>query len=146
MKKLRTLERKYIPNLRHKKGYKNFKKGLGLLFIPFILPIYFIKHGTMYIASKIRFKRGNEKPDIILSNIIAGWANLAFPSERIEKVAMQRAEICAKCPFAVMMNGTHTITVDGKSTNVRGMKCDKCGCPLSAKIRALEDRCPIGKW
>lgn len=146
MKKLRTLERKYIPELRHKKGYKNFKKVLGLLCVPFILPIYFAKQGFMFIASKVRFKRSGEKPDIILSNIIAGWANLAFPSERVEKIAMQRAEICAKCPFAVMMNGTHTITVDGKSTNVRGMKCDKCGCPLSAKIRALEDRCPIGKW
>jgi hypothetical protein len=146
MRRLRTLERKYIPNLRHKKGYKTIKKIVGLLFIPFILPIYFIKKGIMYLASKVRIKRSGIKPDIILSNIIAGWANLAFPSERVEKVAMQRASICSTCPHAVMLNGTHTITVDGVSTNVKGMKCDMCGCPLSAKIRALEDRCPIGKW
>ena len=44
------------------------------------------------------------------------------------------------------INGLHTMVVDKKTTQVRGLKCGKCGCPLSAKVRAPQDACPIGKW
>jgi transcription elongation factor Elf1 len=81
-----------------------------------------------------------------LQNIVDGWTNLIFPDAVSEELALHRANICAKCPFAQMSSGTYTIVVDNKTKNIRGMSCGKCGCPLSAKVRAKNDSCPIGKW
>jgi hypothetical protein len=142
MKFIRVLERKYIPNLRHKQLYKAIKITL---LTPILLPIYLIKLGLKEVISLIKIKRRG-KPDIVLSNIIAGWSNLAFADPAVESLAMERAAICAKCPFAEMSTGLHTIVVDNKTTQVRGLKCGKCGCPLSAKVRTPMDGCPIGKW
>jgi hypothetical protein len=142
MKFIRVLERKYIPNLRHKQLYKAIKITL---LTPIVLPIYLIKLGLKEVISLVKIKRRG-KPDIVLSNIIAGWSNLAFTDPAVESLAMERAAICAKCPFAEMSNGLHTIVVDNKTTQVRGLKCGKCGCPLSAKVRTPMDGCPIGRW
>ena len=46
----------------------------------------------------------------------------------IEKIAKERALICARCPF----------NVDNK--------CNKCGCYLPAKTRSINSKCPDGKW
>lgn len=142
MKGLRRWERKYIPNLRHNKTYKKVKVAI---FMPFILPIYLIKSAFKYLISLVTIKR-RHKPDLILSNIIAGWTNLIIDNPVAEKVAMERANICATCPSAQMMGGISTIVVDNKTTQVRGLKCGECGCPLSAKVRATSDHCPLGKW
>jgi hypothetical protein len=142
MKFIRVLERKYIPNLRHKQLYKAIKITL---LTPILLPIYLIKLGLKEVIGLIKIKRRG-KPDIVLSNIIAGWSNLAFTDPAVESLAIERAAICAKCPFAEMSTGLHTIVVDNKTTQVRGLKCGKCGCPLSAKVRTPMDGCPIGRW
>jgi hypothetical protein len=146
MNKFLRFERKYLPNVYRKNWYKALKAIL--LFgpmIPFIILFYYTKRLFKYIISKMNFKR-NGKPDIKLQNIIAGWANLAFTDPNVEQVAIKRAEICAQCPKAEMVGGIHTIVVDNKTTQVRGLKCTECGCPISAKIRAMQDRCPLGKW
>ena len=138
--KLKRLERKYIPNMRHNKLYIILK---FIVFMPIILlvgAIKIIKHILKKPITRV------DKPNIILSNIIAGWSNLVFTDPQVEALAIQRAAICAKCPFAEILNGLHTIVVDKKTTQVRGLKCGKCGCPLSAKVRAPQDACPIGKW
>ena len=140
--KWNKFERKYIPNIRHNKLYIVFKYTV---IAPIIFLIYFTKMGIQKIKKPIRISRSN-KPDIVLSNIIAGWSNLVFTDPRVEALAIQRAAICAKCPFAEVLNGLHTMVVDKKTTQVRGLKCGKCGCPLSAKVRAPQDACPIGKW
>ena len=140
--KWNKFERKYIPNIRHNKLYIVFKYTV---IAPIIFLIYFTKMGIQKIKKPIRISRSN-KPDIVLSNIIAGWSNLVFTDPQVEALAIQRAAICAKCPFAEILNGLHTIVVDKKTTQVRGLKCGKCGCPLSAKVRAPQDACPIGKW
>lgn len=140
--KLNKLERKYIPNIRHNKLYIIIKY---IIFVPILLPIYFIKIGIQKIKKPTQTTKNN-KSTIILSNIIAGWSNLVFTDPEVEALALHRAAICAKCPFAVMLNGLHTIVVDKKTTQVRGLKCGKCGCPLSAKVRAPHDSCPAGKW
>ena len=134
------LERKYIPNMRHNKLYIILKY---IIATPIVLLLYVVK------ILKQKLKRQNnktDKPNIILSNIIAGWSNLVFTDPQVEALAIQRAAICAKCPFAEVLNGLHTIVVDKKTTQVRGLKCGKCGCPLSAKVRAPHDSCPAGKW
>lgn len=142
MRALRNLERKYLPNLRLKKWYKLIK---AIIVIPFLLPTYLIKRGFYWLVSKVKIKR-NGKPDIVLQNIVDGWINLMIPDPVTEELATKRAAICAQCPFAEMSTGVHTIVVDNKTKNIRGTKCGKCGCPLSAKVRSKNDRCPVGKW
>ena len=140
--KLKRLERKYIPNMRHNKLYIILKY---IIATPIVLLLYVVK----VLKQKLKRYRQNtktDKPNIILSNIIAGWSNLVFTDPQVEALAIQRAAICAKCPFAEVLNGLHTIVVDKKTTQVRGLKCGKCGCPLSAKVRAPHDSCPAGKW
>ena len=143
MKWLRVIERKYIPNARHKQWYIITKL---ILLGPILIPVYLIIKGLKWIASKIVIKRSNGKPDLILSNIIDGWTNLMIPNQVSENLAMVRAKICSECPHAIMDTAVHTIVVDNKTKNIRGLRCDECGCPLSAKIRSSADRCPLGKW
>lgn len=131
------LERKYIPNVRKKKWYKITK---ALLFLPLGIIVYSVTK----LAKKIRFKRKN-KPDIVLTNIIAGFGNLAFKNKNVELLAMSRAQICAGCPFAEK-SGVYSIIKDNRTEQIQGMKCGKCGCNLSAKVRSIDDYCPEGKW
>ena len=140
--KWNRLERKYIPNMRHNKLYIVLKYTIAT---PIVLILYIAK----VLKQKLKKHRQNtevHKPRIILSNIVAGWSNLVFTDPEVEALAIQRAVICAECPFAEVLNGLHTMVVDKKTTQVRGLKCGKCGCPLSAKVRAPHDHCPDGRW
>ena len=143
MRSFRNFERKYLPKLRLKRWYKMIKV---IIIIPFVLPAYGIKKAANWLISKVKIKRKNGKPDIVLQNIVDGWMNLMISDPVTEELATKRAAICAACPFAEMSTGIHTIVVDKKTKNIRGTKCGKCGCPLSAKVRSKNDRCPIGKW
>lgn len=76
-------------------------------------------------------------------NIINGWKNLFWNLET--ELAKQRADHCTKCEFAKM--GTwNKIIADSKIIEIEGLKCTKCGCPLSAKLRSKKEICPIKKW
>lgn len=72
-----------------------------------------------------------------LGQIFEGWKNLIFEDPEVEKVALPRLEICAKCPIR-----TNGICDSTKSIN--GTK--GCGCPLKAKVRSLNSKCPRGLW
>lgn len=135
-------ERKYLPNLKNNIYYKYTKL---ILLAPFLLTISIFIYVFKHIVKRIRIKRKN-KPDLVLENIVKGWTNLVLHNEVTEKVAMHRANICAKCPAAVFSGGIHTIVVDNRTTQVRGLKCSDCGCPLSAKVRSDGDYCPRGLW
>jgi hypothetical protein len=87
----------------------------------------------------------DDKPDVVFSNIVAGFAGLAFPNEKTEVLAKRRAEICAQCPSAVK-SGLYNTIVDKRTVQIQGMKCNECGCNLSAKVRSAQDFCPLGKW
>jgi hypothetical protein len=67
-----------------------------------------------------------------LSQIYEGWKNLVFENPEVEKVAIPRLEICAKCP----------IRTNGACDSSKG----GCGCVVSAKARCLDCKCPKGKW
>lgn len=142
MRWLRILERRYIPNVSRTKTYIFFKIAL---LAPIVIPFAILQASFRWIVSKVKIKRKG-KPDIVLQNIVDGWTNLILPDQVSEELALKRAAICAKCPFAQMSNGTYTIVVDNRTKNIRGMSCGKCGCPLSAKVRANNDYCPIGNW
>ena len=134
---IKRLERKYIPNLRTQNFYVIMR---FILILPVVLLLKVVDK-LFFKSTKIDYNKKNK-----LSNIIAGWTNLAFPSVEVEQLARKRAEVCASCPFSQYVGGIHTVVVDNKTQNIRGMKCLKCGCPLSAKVRSPHDSCPIGNW
>ena len=75
--------------------------------------------------------------------ILKGWKNFISKSDVIEKVAKERAAVCASCPYA--KQGKLLTFVKDTLEEVQGAYCDKCGCPLSAKGRS-SDICPLDKW
>lgn len=141
-KRIRQLERKHIPHTRNKVWYSVVK---AILLMPILIVglLYSLVYGS--IIRKIKFKRKG-KPHIILDNIIAGWANLAFSTPAVEQLAIKRAKICAECPSATVSGTYSIIAPDNKTKAIKGMKCGVCGCALSAKVRATNDSCPLGKW
>lgn len=76
-------------------------------------------------------------------NIIEGWKKyLQGETSGLEK---KRAEICRVCPHAVV--GTYEkLMPDFQLKEIQGLKCTKCICPLSTKLRAKDEKCPLGKW
>jgi len=79
-----------------------------------------------------------------INNILNGWHNLLIKDKVVEKVAEARAEICVKCPFAV--HKTLLIFVKDDFKEIEGMACQRCSCPLSAKLRSVNEKCPEGLW
>lgn len=69
---------------------------------------------------------------INLGEIFEGWKNLIFEDPEVEKVAIPRLEICAKCP--IRTNGICDSSKGG------------CGCVTTAKARCLTCKCPKNKW
>lgn len=143
MNPITKLERKYIPNARKKKWYKITKSIVVICILPGSLVIYPLvwlwqKLSTTKIARK-------DKPDIVLKNIVAGFSHLIGDDKEVEQLATQRAEICASCPFAEKF-GLYSVVIDNRTKHIQGMKCGKCGCNLSAKVRSVGDQCPLGKW
>ncbi len=63
-----------------------------------------------------------------LKEIKEGWENYIFPNPEVEKIAEQRAVICASCP------------------EFSGGLCGVCSCLLAAKTRSLKSKCPKDKW
>ena len=60
--------------------------------------------------------------------ILSGFKNLIFKDEEIEKTAEVRMKFCFECPHK------------------KDLRCGKCGCILSAKIRSEKSSCPVGNW
>lgn len=76
-------------------------------------------------------------------NILEGWAR--YLGGDATKEENRRASICKECPSAVV--GTfEKLLPDFSLKEVRGLKCNECGCPLSTKIRSTNEKCPLGKW
>lgn len=73
----------------------------------------------------------------MLEEIINGWGNLIVRDPDVEKVAIQRAKICAECDE--LSNGFIGVYLN----------CKKCGCYIPAKVRCSGEKCkgcPLGKW
>jgi len=78
-----------------------------------------------------------------ISNILNGWKNYLDKSQITESLARQRAIVCAACPHA--KQGRLLAFIKDSLTEVEGAYCNKCKCPLSAKVRST-DVCPLNKW
>lgn len=140
-KQIRKLEKRIIPKLRSRRSYRRIAT---IILIPIAITTHYLDKLIAFLYKKKPSVRKQEKK-VNLKNIISGFANLAFPDAEVEKLAFDRAEVCAQCPFAEK-TGMYSVIVDNRTTNIQGMKCTQCGCNLSAKIRSVHDRCPIGKW
>lgn len=77
--------------------------------------------------------------------IVSGFKNFVFPNKEMEELAIQRATICAVCPFAVETK-LKQLLPDDTIKEIDGLKCSECGCVLSAKVRQMFDSCPKNKW
>lgn len=137
-KRIHRLERRYIPNLKYNRIYKKVSR---VVLIPLALITYALDLALTFKKRRVPTKAKS----INLKNIVDGFANLAFPNEQVEKIAVARAEVCAECPSAVK-TGIYSVVVDNRTKHIQGMKCSECGCNLSAKVRSANDTCPLGKW
>lgn len=88
-----------------------------------------------------------------LKNIIEGWSNYLFDNKEIKELAESRAAICASCPLNVnnicskQMSGQVVETfVYNEQLRIKGSTQKGCSCPLSAKTRSPESKCPLNKW
>ena len=66
-------------------------------------------------------------------NIIKGFTNFLkakadVADEEVEELAKLRYSQCMRCP------------------EKKGENCGACGCVLGAKVRVLEESCPLNKW
>jgi hypothetical protein len=82
--------------------------------------------------------------ELHLGNILEGWENYFVENPVIEKVAIERAKHCSGCDFA--KSGFISIFVNDDIKEIKGLTCKKCSCPLSAKVRSTNEKCPIGLW
>ena len=143
---------KYIHRLEKKWLDKRMYKSLWYFWIKFVVLSPLLLISLLERGAQILYKLATQgkidrpdKPPVVLANIIQGFANLAFENEQVETMAIKRAGICAECPAAVK-TGAYSVVKDNRTTNIQGMKCNDCGCNLSAKVRSVHDYCPRGKW
>jgi hypothetical protein len=77
-------------------------------------------------------------------SILNGWHNFIVKSEVTEKLAKQRAVICSSCIHKEKTILTAFVKENFKK--IKGYKCKFCNCPLSPKIRSLNEKCPKKLW
>jgi hypothetical protein len=111
-----------------------------IVLYPFVLVF-----GWCYVQYVRIFHKTKRK--LKYNDIVDGFSYLITADDRVEEIAKQRARICSGCPQAKYINKKiTTVLVNGKSHSYKAMKCDQCGCALAAKLRSLNDYCPIGLW
>ena len=57
-----------------------------------------------------------------------GWKNLLVKNNHAELLFQQRIDVCNQCEHKTPLT------------------CGHCGCPLAAKLRAVEATCPDNRW
>lgn len=81
----------------------------------------------------------------MIKDILNGWKNYLVDDPVTEDLAKERAKICAGCPSAKKGKFT-AVLKDYKIKEIEGRYCGECLCPLSAKVRSKNEKCPLGKW
>jgi len=67
-----------------------------------------------------------------IKEIKDGWLNTIIKNDEVENIAYERLSICESCEFKVEIFG---FTL-----------CGECHCPLIAKTRSMDSKCPKNKW
>jgi hypothetical protein len=73
-----------------------------------------------------------------IENIIDGWQNFMMPTDGCENLAKYRAVHCVGCEHAKKSNLLKVFVKD-KFETISGYICSKCKCPLSAKLRSINE-------
>lgn len=82
---------------------------------------------------------------IKVKDIVNGWKNYMIEDPVVDKVAEERAKVCAACPEA--KSGIFTALLkDYKLEEIEGKYCGICKCPLSSSVRSESKKCPLDKW
>ena len=80
-----------------------------------------------------------------VKSIISGWSNYIVSDKKNKALYNYRVKQCSECVEAV--EGTYEkLMPDYTLKKIKGLKCNICKCPLSTKIRSLEENCPLTKW
>jgi len=90
-----------------------------------------------------------------LTDILSGLKNYVFKDKKIEKLAKERAEICAGCYLndngicskKKQKRAVKSFIYNG-NTRVKGRYYNGCGCALEVKVRSNTPTnvCPTGEW
>ena len=79
-----------------------------------------------------------------LKQIFDGWKNYTFENKEVETEAKRKAKICGKCPHAI--EDKWFDLVDSKITELSGLSCELCDCPLSTLTRSPTKKCEANKF
>lgn len=79
-----------------------------------------------------------------LKNILNGFYNLSKKDEVVEDLAEQRAKHCVSC--VELKEGRLLNLIKDDLVEIKGHYCGLCFCALSAKIRSINESCPLKKW
>lgn len=78
-------------------------------------------------------------------NIFNGWYNLLTDNKAVSELSKQRAKKCFDCEYK-KDNSLIEKFVNDSLIEVKGTICGICKCPLSAKIRSVNEKCPKNLW
>jgi len=80
-----------------------------------------------------------------IDNILEGWHNFIFKSEVTEQLKKERAKHCIDCKHK-KFSKTLKAFIKDDVVEVEGFRCNKCKCPLSAKLLSKNENCPLKLW
>tara|TARA_R110002020_G_scaffold24905_2_gene81268 strand:- start:521 stop:766 length:246 start_codon:yes stop_codon:yes gene_type:complete len=81
----------------------------------------------------------------MIGKILEGWKKYFIPDPLTQEEAKVRASICYKCPDKKHGNILAYLK-DETIKEIEGYYCGVCRCPLVAKTRSTQDKCPKGNW
>ena len=79
-----------------------------------------------------------------VNKILKGWKNFIVKSEVTEELAVQRALNCVVC--VELKKGGLLSFINDDLKEIQGHYCNICKCPLSAKLRSKDEKCPLNKF
>jgi hypothetical protein len=79
-----------------------------------------------------------------VNKILKGWKNFIVKSEVTEELAVQRALNCVDC--VELKKGGLLSFINDDLKEIQGHYCNICKCPLSAKLRSKDEKCPLNKF
>jgi hypothetical protein len=74
--------------------------------------------------------------DHVFGTIVPAWYHVVFRDPKLEKLALERGEICRTCEHL-----NHFV-----KHRKFGKKCGLCGCPIISLVRSESSKCKAGKW
>lgn len=73
-------------------------------------------------------------PQIIEGHFYKALSKTPLANTEVETLADMRMKICVAC------------TKDDKPCLNEANRCCRCNCDMEAKTRAINSKCPLGKW